>query len=220
MTTLTLQILTKVGVLNVPAWYAAGKVSAEQSNIDWRESPFRPCCCTALQTSACHCTQALAILVVQSATLGILEVACESHTVCSANFALQQGRSFSLQAHCCSCSLCCPTGLRSSGEALASPSITVKTAHACAHKHRKCLHVPFNHRYEDLKKPGSQVSMLHSSFPSTQHNTAFLIIPFLARRQPAAPLCLPEATDTAAGPFTSHSVQELMQQEQPLFTAG
>jgi hypothetical protein len=39
VTPLTLQILTKVGVLNVPAWYAAGKVSAEQSNIDWRESP-------------------------------------------------------------------------------------------------------------------------------------------------------------------------------------
>ena len=42
VTFVTLQILTKAGVLNVPAWYAAGKVSAEQSNIDWRESPARP----------------------------------------------------------------------------------------------------------------------------------------------------------------------------------
>ena len=60
VTFVTLQILTKAGVLNVPAWYAAGKVSAEQSNIDWRESPSRPSCCTALQTPACLCSQALA----------------------------------------------------------------------------------------------------------------------------------------------------------------
>jgi light-harvesting complex I chlorophyll a/b binding protein 5 len=33
-------LLTKAGVLNVPAWYAAGKVSAEQSNIDWRALLF------------------------------------------------------------------------------------------------------------------------------------------------------------------------------------
>lgn len=45
--------------------------------------------------------------------------------------------------------------------------------------------------------------MLHSSFPSKQHSTACLIIPLLAHRQPAAPLCLAEATDTAAGPFAA-----------------
>ncbi len=84
MALLTLQILTKVGVLNVPAWYAAGKVSAEQSNIYWRESPSSPSCCTALQTLACLCSQALAILVVHGATLATLEFACEWHTVCGA----------------------------------------------------------------------------------------------------------------------------------------
>lgn len=81
----TLQILTKAGVLNVPAWYAAGKVSADQSNIDWRESPSRPSCSATfgmpMQSGTC-------ILVVHSvATLATLEVACEWHIVCSANSA-------------------------------------------------------------------------------------------------------------------------------------
>ena len=33
----SLQILTKAGLLDVPAWYVAGKVANDQSGIDYRE---------------------------------------------------------------------------------------------------------------------------------------------------------------------------------------
>ena len=43
------QVLTKAGVLNVPEWYEAGKVSAEQTGIALGEYAFKFFCVQQLQ---------------------------------------------------------------------------------------------------------------------------------------------------------------------------
>ena len=44
-----LQLLTKIGILNVPEWFDAGKVSIKNSFIPFSESAYCSCCLHALQ---------------------------------------------------------------------------------------------------------------------------------------------------------------------------
>lgn len=83
-----LQLLTKAGLLNVPAWYAAGKVSAEQSGIDWRAS--------------------LLFIALAEQTLNSKPVQVMATKISMLRLWRMQGR-------CCSCSLHSRTLWRSSG---------------------------------------------------------------------------------------------------------
>ncbi len=53
-----MQLLTKAGVLNVPAWYAAGKVADETDGIDWRASLCTPSVFTVFNTMLRRCADA------------------------------------------------------------------------------------------------------------------------------------------------------------------
>lgn len=45
----SLQLLTKAGILNVPEWFDAGKVSIKNSFIPFSEFSYSSCCLHALQ---------------------------------------------------------------------------------------------------------------------------------------------------------------------------